>query len=318
MESRPKPLRLAFMGTPELVVPTLQALHQSRHDLVCVYTQPPRAKGRKQQLQNTPVHEAAAQMGVMVRHPVHFKKEQDVQNFRDLDLDIAVVAAYGLLLPQDILDAPRFGCLNIHPSLLPRWRGPAPIQYAIWKGDHETGVSLMQLEKAMDAGPIIAQKKEAITPQSTFLSLNQTLWDKGNDMLIAALDDIARDQTVRAKAQDDEAATYCKLLSKDQGRIDWRQSATEIDRQIRGLNPWPGTWCLNQDGRRIKILKATMLELFHQDGDDGVNGTILDDGHVVCGAGILKLEHIQPENKKPMDVTAALNGGYIKTGEVLS
>ncbi|MCI5060659.1 MAG: methionyl-tRNA formyltransferase [Alphaproteobacteria bacterium] len=309
-----KPLRIAFMGTPDFVVPTMRMLHMGAHELVCVYTQPPRAKGRKQEFHHTPVHDAADALGVDVRHPVNFKDERDVKAFEELNLDIAVVAAYGLLLPQSILDAPKLGCLNIHPSLLPCWRGPAPIQYAIWKGDKETGVSVMQLEKAMDAGPVIAQERVEIAPRDNFTSLNETLWQKGNELLAHTLDNISHSGEVRSAAQDHDQATYCKLLTKEQGRIDWNQSAVEIDRQIRGLNPWPGTWCMDASGRRLKILEARVSD----EKREGLARTILQDGKIICGEeSALQLTEVQPENKKPMDIVAAINGGYIKEGEKL-
>lgn len=308
-----RPLRIAFMGTPDFVVPTMQALQDGPHDLVCVYTQPPRAKGRKQQLQKTPVHDAAEAAGIEVRHPVNFKEEADIKAFEELNLDVAIVAAYGLLLPQSILDAPKFGCLNIHPSLLPRWRGPSPIQYAIWKGDSKTGVSVMQLEKAMDAGPVIAQEREPITPESDFLSLNEKLWDKGNTLLTKVLDDIAREQAIKATPQNEEAATYCKLFTKEQGHIDWTQTAEEIDRQVRALNPWPGTWNMLDD-KRLKILAVKKTD----ETSSEKPGTILENEKISCGnESVLQLVEVQPENKKPMEIKVALNGGHIKQGDVL-
>ena len=308
-------LRIAFMGTPDFVVPTMQALIDGPHELVCVCTQPPRAKGRKQKMENTPVHIAAEAAGIEVRHPANFKETDDLAAFEALDLDVAVVAAYGMLLPQNILDAPRFGCINIHPSLLPRWRGPSPIQYAIWQGDSETGVSVMSLEKGMDSGPLLAQEKMPIGAETNFENLNIDLWRKGTHLLNDVLNGLAETGQLKQTPQSEDGVTYCKLLTKEQGRTNWTQSAQEIDRQIRGLNPWPGTWCIDADGKRIKILKAKISD----QKTSAKEGTVLSGGAVVCGGGsVLQLVEIQPENKKPMDIKAALNGGNLTAGSVLS
>jgi methionyl-tRNA formyltransferase len=306
-------LRIGFMGTPDFVVPVIEALKNSDHALACIYTQPPRVAGRKQQLQNTPMHDYALENDIPVFHPTNFKDEKDVEVFRAQGLDVAIVAAYGMLLPQVILDAPKHGCINIHPSLLPRWRGPSPIQYAIWKGDEETGVSVMSLVKEMDAGPILAQEKVAINGRD-FIKMNEILWDKGVQNLMQVLDGLAKTGSLAPTPQSEEGVSYCKLLSKQDGKLDWAQSAQEIECQIRGLNPWPGTWCVDGDGKRLKILQARVL----QENSDQQTGTVLDSGKVVCGdKNILQLDIIQPENKKPMDMKAAINGGYLIVGGVL-
>ena len=308
-----KPLRIAFMGTPDFVIPTIEAIKNSAHELVAIYTQPPREKGRKKLLQPTPVHEYAEEEGIESRCPINFKNIDDVQSFEDLNLDVAIVAAYGLLLPQEILDAPKHGCINIHPSLLPRWRGPSPIQYAIWKGDQETGVSVMSLEKKMDAGPLLAQVKMDIAGRD-FETLNHDLWKKGTQTLMQVLDDLAQTGALKPTTQNHDEATYCRLLTKDSGKINWTQMAGEIECQIRGLNPWPGTWCLDKDGKRLKILKASVS---HEKSDIDA-GEILMEGKISCGGeSVLQLEVIQPENKKPMDVKAAMNGGYLNEGDSL-
>ena len=319
-----KKLRVAFMGTPDFVLPTIQSLIDGPHELLCIYTQPPRPQGRKKELVNTPAHNLANAQNIEVRHPNNFKSGKDIKDFEDLELDVAIVAAYGMLLPQIILDAPKFGCINIHPSLLPRWRGPSPIQYAIWKGDDETGVTVMELEKAMDTGPIIAQEKCLITPETNFISLNHDLWAKGTVLLNQALDDIATTNQLHSTPQREEGVSYCKMLTKESGRIDWTQNAPEIDCQIRGLNPWPGTWCFDSDGKRTKILEARFEADDHKSLPDNAGiawsaGKILSNGQVVCGDDtILKLIKIQPENKKPMSVKDAENGGYLTQGDFLS
>lgn len=310
-----KKLRIAFMGTPDFVVPIVQSLIEGPHDLVCVYTQPPREKGRRKKLEKTPVHIVAEKAGIEVRHPANFKADEDIKAFQDLNLDAAVVAAYGMLLPSPILEAPKQGCINIHPSLLPRWRGPSPVQYAIWKGDKETGVSVMSLEKAMDTGAIIAQEKHLVSGEETFGTLNQALWDKGKNLLSKCLDDLAQTGELKNTPQSEAGVTYCKLFTKEQGHIDWNQPAEDIDRQIRALNPWPGTWCLEGNGKRFKILSASVLK---EESSKNL-GDVLEGGRIICGSGtVLQLNKIQPENKKSMDIKSALNGGHLTIGDTLS
>lgn len=308
-----KKLRIGFMGTPDFVVPVIEALKESDHELICIYTQPPREAGRKRQLKNTPVHDYALENNIDVFHPEDFKDEKDVEAFKAHDLDVAVVAAYGMLLPQAILDAPKHGCINIHPSLLPRWRGPSPIQYAIWKGDVETGVTVMGLVKEMDAGPILAQEKVDIADRN-FTEMNDVLWQKGIQNLMNVLNDLKNMGSLNPTPQNEDGVTYCKLLTKQHGKIDWTQTAQQIDCQIRGLNPWPGTWCLDSSGRRFKILKASVVDKKSNEKSD----SILENGKISCGEKtVLHLETVQPENKKPMHVQAAINGGYLNLGDVL-
>ncbi len=306
--------RIAFMGTPDFVVPTLQVLIDGPYDLVCIYTQPPREKGRHKKLEKTPVHLAAEKAGIEVRHPPHFKDPEDVLKFEELNLDLAVVAAFGMLLPKNILSAPQYGCINIHPSLLPRWRGPSPVQYTIWKGDKEAGVSVMSLEKAMDTGPILEQEKVSMGDRITFEELNLNVWQVGTKLLVKCLDDLSQTGALKPTIQSEEGVTYCKLFTKAQGRVNWSQSVQEIDNQIRALNPWPGTWCMDEKSRRIKILKAHPLD----QKSDEKPGVLLDQGRISCGDGtVLQFDAIQPENKKSMDVNAALNGGYLKADDLI-
>jgi methionyl-tRNA formyltransferase len=306
-------LRIAFMGTPYFVVPTAQALLDSRHDLVCIYTQPPREKGRKRQIEETPVHRYGEGAGIEVRHPGSFKSADDVKAFEDLDLDVAIVAAYGMLLPEVILKAPKHGCINIHPSLLPRWRGPSPVQYALWKGDKETGVSIMSLDKGMDTGPVLAQESTD-TAGKNFDDLNLELWKTGTRLLMDVLDDLAETGELKKTPQSSEGVTYCKLLTKEQGHIDWTQSAHDIDLQIRSLNPWPGTWCLTDKGKRLRIYEAQPQSYSVKNKP----GTILESGSIVCGKDtVLLLKTVQPENKNAMDIKSALNGGFLEVGSVL-
>lgn len=311
----PKKLRIAFMGTPEFASAALHALINSTHDIVCVYTQPPRPKGRGKQIQKSPVHVMAERAGIEARHPVNFKNPNDVEEFKNLNLDIAVVAAYGLILPPSILESPKYGCINIHASLLPRWRGAAPIHRAILAGDTQTGITLMQMDAGLDTGDMIAVGKTEITPLTTLPLLHDELAIMGASMIIPCLDELVKNGTLNKIPQSLEGMTYAKMLSKEEGHIDWTQNtAQEIERQIRALNPWPGTWCM-AGGKRLKILTAHISE----ETSDQKPGTILENGHVVCGhETILILDKVQPENKTPMDMKASLNGSYINIGDVLT
>lgn len=307
-----KSLRIAFMGTPDFSVPALKALIASRHKVVCVYSQPPRPKGRGHHVQESPVHLAAQAAGIDVRTPLNFKTDKDIAKFMALELDVAIVAAYGLILPQSILDAPVHGCLNIHASLLPRWRGAAPIQRAIMEGDTETGITIMQMEAELDTGPMIRKKSIPIRKTTTSQSLHDMLSAIGSTMIVDVVDELATKGSLVSEKQPDEGSTYAKMLKKDEGKIDWVRNAESIDRQIRAMNPWPGTWAEDSKGRRLKILEAGPYPETH--ANDA--GSILDDGIVVCGEGTaLKLRTVQPENKKPMMAGDAVRGGYIASGQ---
>ncbi|MCB1530338.1 MAG: methionyl-tRNA formyltransferase [Rhodospirillales bacterium] len=308
-------LRIAFMGTPDFAVPALQNLIDNpRYDVVCVYTQPPRPKGRGQQVQLSPVHECAQEHGIRVLTPRNFKHQTDIQAFKALNLDVAIVAAYGLILPKDILEAPRYGCLNIHASILPRWRGAAPIQRAILAGDTQTGVTIMQMDQGLDTGPMIRVRRVPIRAQTTAASLHDELSAIGSAMIEDVLDDLADKKGVDLTVQPNEGVTYAHRLEKEEGRVDWTCPAEEIDCRIRALNPWPGTWCLAAGGARLKILEAGLTD----EKTDKKPGTILDGGLIACGEKTtLRLSTVQPENKKAMDAVSALNGGYLKVGDRL-
>lgn len=306
------------MGTPEFSVPALRALLSSHHNVIAVYTQPPRPKGRGQQEQKSPVHLAADESDVAVFHPLSFKKDPDaVAQFAALNADVAVVAAYGLILPVAVLDAPRFGCLNIHASLLPRWRGASPIQRAVWAGDDESGITIMQMEAGLDTGPMIEKRRLPITAAMTAQDLHDGLSAMGGDMIVGMMDRLAAAQSrLPATVQDDTQSNYAPMLSRDDGRVNWTLDAIAIDRQVRGLTPWPGVWCLTAQGQRLKILQAALATIDHS---NAAAGTILDrHGHVACGTGqAIMLRRVQPENAKPMDFASALNGGYLNIGDVL-
>ena len=307
-----KKLRLAFMGTPDFAVPALQVLIDSKHDVVCVYTQPPRPAGRGGKIKKSAVHLCAEAHSIEVRHPKSLKKPEPQADFTDLNLDLAVVAAYGLILPKPILDAPKYGCLNIHGSLLPRWRGAAPIQRAIMAGDTQTGICIMQMDVGLDTGDVLLREETPITGETTAQSLHDTLAAMGARMTLDVVDKIAQGESPKPEPQIEEGMTYAKMLNRDVGRIDWSNTAIEIERQLRALTPWPGVWCM-ADGKRLKVHAADRVDM------SGAIGTILDKHLTIgCGQGALRLITVQPENKKPMDGASYLNGAPISMGDSLS
>jgi methionyl-tRNA formyltransferase len=307
-------LRLIFMGTPEFAKSALQIiLDQNICDVVGVYTQPPRPKGRGQHIQKSDVHELAEQFSIPVFTPVSFKKDpHSIEVFKGLNADIAVVAAYGLLLPSDILSAPKFGCLNIHGSLLPRWRGASPIQHAVWYGDKQTGVTIMQMDEGLDTGDMILKDEIQITNASTTESLYRDLSMMGGQMICDLLQKISHGETLIREKQDEALVTYARLLKKEDGIIDWNKRATEIDCAVRALNPWPSTVTHIGD-KRFKILTGLVVDQIHKTNV----GTILnDDGDIASGDGtIYRIQNIQPENSKILYFKDALHGGYFKVGD---
>jgi methionyl-tRNA formyltransferase len=300
-------LRVVFMGTPEFSVASLEAVIAA-HDVIAVYSQPPRPAGRGYAVQKSRVHQCADKHGIPVFTPKSLKDEAAQKEFAALNADIAVVAAYGLILPKAVLDAPKHGCLNIHASLLPRWRGASPIQHAIWKGDTESGVTIMRMEQGLDTGPMIRKGVTPITAETTTSQLHDALAVIGANLII----DVLQNPGAEGEKQNDANSTYAPMLDKKMGRIDWTNSATDIDRQIRALNPWPGTFT-NAGKKRLKIIAATPT------AGNGAPGTILNRaGIVACGADALQLRQIQPDGGKPMDIASALNGGYVKEKDVLN
>ena len=281
-------MRVVFMGTPDFAVPALQALIDSGHDVIAVYTRAPKPKGRGMAVQKSPVHIVAETHNIPVRTPKSLKDKypEDQQAFTDLEADIGVVAAYGLILPTRILNAPRYGCINIHASLLPRWRGASPIQHAIWKGDDVSGVTIMQMEEGLDTGPMIIKGETPITSTTTAQDLHDALAVIGQNLIVDVLDQINEAGEITAQPQNDAEATYAPMLKKSDGEIDETALPIETDRQIRALNPWPGTYMAGNKGR-IKILEAHV-----------------DDNNLVY-------DRVQPEGKKPMDRQSAINGGYL-------
>lgn len=303
-------LRLAFMGTPAFSAHILKALIGSPHEVVCVYSQPPRRAGRGKKLLPSAVHQLAEAEGISVRTPTSLKSPEVQAEFAELQLDAAIVVAYGLILPQAILDTPKYGCLNLHASLLPRWRGAAPIQRAIMAGDSETGIAVMQMEAGLDTGPVLSEARVPITSETTAGTLHDELADAGATLMLETLECIGAPELV-AMPQASKGVTYAEKISKSEAAIDWSRSATDLDRHIRGLNPAPGAF-FDYKGQRIKLLKAAPV--------DGVGnpGEALDDHlTIACGEGALKLLILQPAGKGAMEAAAFLNGRPVAKGEVL-
>ena len=293
-------LRLAFLGTPDFAVPTLAELIAQGHDIAAVYSQPPRPKGRGLALKKGAVHKFAETAGLEVRTPLSLKSAEEQAAFAALDLDAAVVVAYGLLLPKAILDAPRLGCFNLHGSLLPRWRGAAPIQRAVMAGDAETGVMVMQMDEGLDTGPVLMAERVAIERQSSG-ELSEKLARLGADLMVRALGALERG-AITAQPQASEGVTYAKKISKDEARIDWTKSAREIDCLIRGLAPVPGAFT-EVKGERLKILSAEPVA-----GKAAPGEVIGDDPIVACGEGALRLLKVQRAGGKVMAAEELLKG----------
>ncbi len=306
-----KPLRLIYMGTADFAVPALRRLARSRHDVVAVYTQPARPAGRGMQPRPSPIARAADELGLPVHTPLTLKENAEAESFAALGADLAVVAAYGLLLPQVILDLPRLGCVNLHGSILPRWRGAAPIQRAIMAGDEETGVTIIQMEAGLDTGPMLAMDRVSITPEARASTLHDQLAELAAEMILPMVDRLAVEPVI-GTPQPEEGATYARKIDKEEGRIDWREPADVIERKLRALNPWPGCFA-HVDGQRLRLLSGTT------DGDADAcvaqAGTILDDQlRIACGKGILRITQLQKAGGKPMDASAFLRGHPLPAG----
>lgn len=306
------PLRVIFMGTPEFSVPTLRAIAEAGHEIEVVYTQPPRAAGRRGlELTRSPVQREAEQLGVEVRTPVSLKSEVEQQVFRALRADVAVVVAYGLLLPKPILEAPRLGCLNGHASLLPRWRGAAPIQRAVMAGDSETGMMVMRMEEGLDTGPVAMVEKCAIGPDMTAGDLHDRLMLIDAALMAEALARLERD-ALTFTTQATAGVTYAKKIDKAETRMDWTRPAGEVHNHIRGLSPFPGAWCETEIGGRLERLKLLRSTLSQGAGEPG---GILDDRlTVACGSGAIRLVEVQRAGGRPIAAQEFLHGAKLEKG----
>ncbi len=301
-------MRVIFMGTPEFSVPVLEALVEAGHEVAAVYCQPPRPAGRGKKDRPTPVHARALELGLDVRHPVSLKGAEAQAEFAALGADVAVVVAYGLILPQAILDAPAHGCLNIHASLLPRWRGAAPIHRAIMAGDAETGICIMQMEAGLDTGPVLLREATAIGPEDTTGQLHDRLSGMGARLIVEAL---ARLDALTPEPQPEDGVTYAAKIDKAEAAVDWTRPAAQIDRQIRGLSPFPGAWTLI-GGERVKLLASRMAD------GQGEPGEALDDGlRIACGKGAVQITRLQRAGRAAQDVAEALRGMAVPKGTKL-
>lgn len=297
-------MRIAFMGSPDFAVVTLRALHGAGHDIAAVYCQPPRPAGRGQAVRLAPVHKAGLEFGLDVRTPKSLRHDTaEWAAFAALDLDVAIVAAYGLILPQKMLDAPRRGCLNIHASLLPRWRGAAPIQAAILAGDPESGVTIMQMDAGLDTGAMLLSDRVAITPHTDATMLHDQLATMGARLVLRALTEDAN-----PVPQPDAGACYAPKLSRNDGRLDWDETRAALDRQVRALNPWPGTFT-SYNSETIKVLALVPAE------GSGTPGTLLDDRlQVACGDGAMRITRLQAPGRAAITAEAFLNGRRLPAG----
>jgi len=300
-------MRIIFMGTPEFAVPALRALAEAGHDVVCAYTQPPRPAGRGKKLSPSPVQVEAERLGVEVRSPVSLRGAEAQGEFAALGADVAVVAAYGLILPQPVLDAPRHGCLNIHASLLPRWRGAAPIHRAVMAGDAETGVTIMQMEAGLDTGPML-HKVVVPVGRKTTGELFVELGAAGAAAMVEVLADLA---AFPPEPQDNSAAIYAPKVDKAEGKIDWSEPAEVIERKVRALAPFPGAW-FELGEERVKLLLAEVVD------GSGSPGTLLDDDFTIaCGSGAIRPLRLQRAGKPVLDRAEFLRGRAVAAGAVL-
>lgn len=302
-------MRLIFMGTPDFSVPILDALVQGGREICAVYCQPPRPAGRGKKPRPSPVQQRAEALGLQVRHPVSLKHPEPQEEFAALEADAAVVVAYGLILPQPILDAPKHGCLNIHASLLPRWRGAAPIHRAIMAGDEKTGVCIMQMEAGLDTGPVLLCEETEIGSDETTAQLHDRLSAMGAVAINKALSQLT---DLTPQPQPEEGVTYAAKIDKAEARIDWTRPAVEVDRLIRGLSPFPGAW-FEIDGQRVKVLGSVL------DEGTGAPGEVLSDAlRIACGEGAVRLTRLQRAGKGVQEADVFQRGSQIAVGARLS
>lgn len=310
-------MRIVFMGTPDFAVGSLQALCESgKHEIVGVVTQPDRPKGRGNKMLMTPVKEYALEQGLTVYQPQKVKTPEFVQTLRELHPELIVVAAFGQFLSRELLELPPHGCINVHASLLPKYRGAAPIQYAIIKGEKESGVTIMQMDIGMDTGAMLEKVVVPIAENTTMGELHDALREQGAALLLKVIDDIAAGTAV-AEPQNDEEATYATLLDRSMEHIDWTKSAQEVHNLIRGFNPAPSTFTKLPNGKSLKIWGSRLTEK----KSEAAAGTVVEAGKhsffVACGSGVLEITEVQPESKKRMAAQVFLNGRGVAEGDIL-
>ena len=306
-------LRIIFMGTPNFSVPVLKSLVKAGHDIVCVYSQPPRPAGRGQKERLSPVHSFADAHGLQVRTPKSFKSDDFQAEFVALNADVAVVVAYGLILPKAALDAPKLGCINIHASLLPRWRGAAPFQRAIQAGDKKSGVTIMQMDVGLDTGDMLSVREIELEADIKASQLHDRLSAMGADLIVSTLDDLVLGK-VTPIPQPEEGVTYASKIEKSEGRIDWSQPALTIDRLIRALTPWPGVW-FEHSGERFKVFAADVLD---QSANEAPGTLVGDQLQVACGVGVVQITELQRPGKRRATAAEVLRGYPIDAGTCLN
>ena len=310
-------MRIVFMGTPDFAVGSLQALCESgKHEIVGVVTQPDRPKGRGNKMLMTPVKEYALEQGLTVYQPQKVKTPEFVQTLRELQPELIVVAAFGQFLSRELLELPPHGCINVHASLLPKYRGAAPIQYAIIKGEKESGVTIMQMDIGMDTGAMLEKVVVPIAENTTMGELHDALREQGAALLLKVIDDIAAGTAV-AEPQNDAEATYATLLDRSMEHIDWTKSAQEVHNLIRGFNPAPSTFTKLPNGKSLKIWGSRLTEK----KSEAAAGTVVEAGKhsffIACGSGVLEITEVQPESKKRMAAQVFLNGRGVAEGDIL-
>ena len=301
-------MKLVFMGTPKFSVPALKALDQSKHQICAVYSQPPRPSGRGKKLNFSDVHKEALDLGLTVHTPRNFKSEKDQKIFSELKADIAIVVAYGLILPSQILSSPKFGCVNIHASLLPRWRGAAPIQRAIMEGDDETGICIMKMDNGLDTGPVLSSRKIQIKENDTAKILSERLSLLGSNLIVEVLDKLP---DYKVQMQSTHGITYASKIHKSESKIDWSLPAQTIDRKIRALSPFPGAWT-EINGERVKLLASKVLDEEHE------AGMVLDSGFsIACGQKAIEITEAQRPGKSAQKSDVFLRGFRLQRGRKL-
>jgi methionyl-tRNA formyltransferase len=306
-------LNLVFLGTPDFAATILDALLDAGHRIHAVYTQPPRPAGRGHRLQPSPVQRSAESRGLLLRVPANLRDPETQSEFAACGADAAVVAAYGLILPAAMLTAPRLGCLNVHASLLPCWRGAAPVQRALMAGDRETGITIMQMEEGLDTGPILLQRTVPIPPQATAASLTESLAALGGRLIVEALG-AAEEGRLLPRPQPQEGVTYARKIRRDEGRLDWRLPAAELERRVRACDPWPGAFFDHND-ERVRVLAAAIVAPDRLDVPSAAPGTVLDERPAIaCGTGALRLLRLQRPGRAPLAAAAFLRGYPIPPG----
>ncbi|MBO6108989.1 MAG: methionyl-tRNA formyltransferase [Eubacterium sp.] len=307
-------MRVIFMGTPEFSLPVLKALHASEHEVTAVITQPDKPRGRSGKSVPTPVGMYAGEHGISLYTPEKVRDPEFIDAIKRIPCDVIIVVAFGQILPGEILHYPKYGCINVHASILPRWRGAAPMQWAIIEGDEVTGVTIMQMDEGLDTGDILLVGETDIAPDETVPTLGEKLADLGADLLMEALDRISGEGLVPIR-QDDEKSTYAKMITKEMGRIDFSDDAKSIERRIRGLAVWPGVSC-GYRGRKLKLYRAAVTDDESGKAPGTVTAVTKGSFFIQTGRGQLEILEVQPEGKKRMDAGGFLNGNHITVGEV--